>query len=356
MTGFSPDCGAYNVLGSREGERVAVIEVKNLTKMYGRARGIEDLTFSVEQGEILGFLGPNGAGKTTTMRIITGYLAATSGTVRVAGRDVFEDAMETRRRIGYLPENPPLYREMTVKSYLQFVCEIKGIPKSQRAAQVVRAVEACGLGPVYGRVIQNVSRGFKQRVGLAQALLGDPDVLILDEPTVGLDPRQIIEIRQLIRSLGGKHTVILSSHILPEVSMVCGRVVIINNGRLVAIDTPEGLARRLRGSQCLAVRVRGPRDAVASEVGALAGVRSVSVDDSEPQRDAGGTHRRDGEVLLSVETELSADVREALFFKMAERGWPILEMRFVDLSLEDVFLRLTTEEKLEDSAEVAAGA
>ncbi|MGE5593162.1 MAG: ABC transporter ATP-binding protein, partial [Betaproteobacteria bacterium] len=173
---------------------------------------------------------------------------------------------------------------------------------------------------------------------------------------VGLDPRQIIEIRQLIRSLGGKHTVILSSHILPEVSMVCGRVVIINNGRLVAIDTPEGLARRLRGSQCLAVRVRGLRDAVVSEVGALAGVRSVSVDDSEPSRNADGAQKRDGEVLLSVETELSADIREALFFKMAERGWPILEMRFVDLSLEDVFLRLTTEEKLEDSAEVAAGA
>ncbi|MGE5587194.1 MAG: ABC transporter ATP-binding protein [Clostridia bacterium] len=333
-----------------------MIEVENLTKMYGRARGVEDLTFSVEQGEILGFLGPNGAGKTTTMRIITGYLAATSGTVRVGGHDVFEEPMETRRRIGYLPENPPLYREMTVKSYLHFACEIKGITKSRRAGQVARVVEACGLGPVYGRLIQNVSRGFKQRVGLAQALLGDPDVLILDEPTVGLDPRQIIEIRELIRSLGGKHTVILSSHILPEVSMVCGRVVIINNGSLVAIDTPEGLARRLRGSQCLAVRVRGPREAVEAEVGALAGVRSVSVEEAGAGRRSDAAPGHEGEVHLSVETELSADVREALFFKMAERGWPILEMRFVDLSLEDVFLRLTTEEKLEDTSEVAAGA
>ncbi|NLG79992.1 MAG: ATP-binding cassette domain-containing protein [Firmicutes bacterium] len=333
-----------------------MIEVENLTKMYGRARGIEDLTFSVEQGEILGFLGPNGAGKTTTMRIITGYLAATSGTVRVAGYDVFEDPMETRRRIGYLPENPPLYREMTVRGYLHFVCEIKGIPKSRRAGHIARVVEACGLGPVYGRLIQNISRGFKQRVGLAQALLGDPDVLILDEPTVGLDPRQIIEIRELIRSLGGRHTIILSSHILPEVSMVCGRVVIINSGRLVAMDTPEGLGRRLRGSRCLAVRVRGPRDRVVAEVGALAGVRSVSVEGAEAGRSADTSRGTDGEVLLSVETELSADVREALFFKMAERGWPILEMRFVDLSLEDVFLRLTTEEKLEDASEVAVGA
>ncbi|MDI7246553.1 MAG: ATP-binding cassette domain-containing protein [Bacillota bacterium] len=337
-----------------KGEHVAVIEVKNLTKTYGRARGVEDLTFSVEKGEILGFLGPNGAGKTTTMRIITGYLAATSGTVRVAGYDVFEDPMEARRRIGYLPENPPLYREMTVRGYLHFVCEIKGIPRSRRSGHIARVVEACGLGPVYGRLIQNISRGFKQRVGLAQALLGDPDVLILDEPTVGLDPRQIIEIRELVRGLGSKHTIILSSHVLPEVSMVCGRVVIINNGRLVAIDTPEGLARRLRGSRCLAVRVRGPRDGVVAEVGALAGVRSVSV--GEAGSGAGTPGGPAGEAVLSVETELAADVREALFFKMAERGWPILEMRFVDLSLEDVFLRLTTEEKLDDASEVAASA
>ncbi|MCR4403532.1 MAG: ABC transporter ATP-binding protein [Firmicutes bacterium] len=333
-----------------------MIEVENLTKMYGRARGVEDLTFSVEQGEILGFLGPNGAGKTTTMRIIAGYLAATAGTVRVGGHDVFEEPMEARRRIGYLPENPPVYREMTVKGYLHFVSEIKGIPKSLRAGQIAHVVESCGLGPVYGRLIQNISRGFKQRVGLAQALLGEPDVLILDEPTVGLDPRQIIEIRELIRSLGGKHTVILSSHILPEVSMVCGRVVIINNGRLAAIDTPEGLGRRLRGSQCLAVRVRGPREAVVAEVGELSGVRSVSVEETGTGRGTESVPGRAGEVRLSVETEMSADVREALFFRMAERGWPIVEMRFVDLSLEDVFLRLTTEEKLEEASEVAASA
>ncbi|MEW6228487.1 MAG: ABC transporter ATP-binding protein [Bacillota bacterium] len=326
-----------------------MIEVSNLTKTYGKARGIEDLTFSVERGEILGFLGPNGAGKTTTMRIITGYLTASSGTVKVAGYDVFEEPMEARRRIGYLPENPPLYREMTVKGYLHFVCELKGIPKPRRAACIAEAVEAAGLAPVYGRVIQNISRGFKQRAGIAQALLGDPDVLILDEPTVGLDPRQIIEIRELVRDLGGRHTVVLSSHILPEVSMVCGRVVIINNGRLVAVDSPEGLSRRLRGSRCLVVQIRGPHEGVPPKVRELAGVRSVSVEKVD---------FRDGkpEVLLSVETEISSDVREALFFKMAELGWPILEMRPVDLSLEDVFLKLTTEEKLEDVAEVAASA
>ncbi len=327
----------------------AMIGVTNLTKTYGKARGIDSLTFSVEKGEILGFLGPNAAGKTTTMRIITGYLTANSGTVRVGGYDVFEQPMEARRRIGYLPENPPLYREMTVGGYLRFVCELKGIPRSRRAACISEAVDAAGLGQVYGRVIQNISRGFKQRVGIAQALLGDPDVLILDEPTVGLDPRQIIEIRQLIRGLGGRHTIVLSSHILPEVSMVCGRVVIINNGRLIAIDTPEGLSRRLRGSRCLAVRIRGPREEVGSKVRELAGVKRVSLEGVEAPSEG-------PEVLLSIETDVSADVREALFFRMAELGWPILEMRFVDLSLEEVFLKLTTEERFEDAEEVPASA
>lgn len=325
-----------------------MIEVRNLTKRYGKARGIEDLTFTVGKGEILGFLGPNGAGKTTTMRIITGYLAATSGTVEVDGFSVFEDAMEARRKIGYLPENPPLYREMTVSSYLRFVSELKGIPKSRRQAAVGSAVEAAGIETVYNRVISNLSRGYRQRVGLAQALLGDPDVLILDEPTVGLDPRQIIEIRKLIRSLRGKHTIILSSHILPEVSMICNRVIIINNGRLVASDTPIGLSRRIKGSERIAVRVRGPRGEVVNTVRELPGVSSVSVE--TPDSAAG-----EREVLLIVETEDSQDVREALFFAMASRSWPIVEMKAVDMSLEDVFLKLTTEESLEDETEVPPG-
>jgi ABC-2 type transport system ATP-binding protein len=326
-----------------------VITVSNLTKRYGKARGIEDLTFTVDKGEVLGFLGPNGAGKTTTMRIITGYLAATSGTVEVDGFCVFEDAMEARRRIGYLPENPPLYREMTVSGYLRFVSELKGIPKSKMKAAVDLAVEGAGIETVYNRVISNLSRGYRQRVGLAQALLGNPEVLILDEPTVGLDPRQIIEIRKLIHSLGKKHTIILSSHILPEVSMVCDRVVIINNGKLVASDTPSGLSGRLEGRGRIAVRIRGPRSEVTTVVRGLSGVSSVSVE--TPDREA-----QDREVLLFVETDKSYDVREDLFFAMASRGWPIVGMKTMDMSLEDVFLKLTTEETLEDETEVAPGA
>ena len=330
-------------------ESYAVIEVRNLSKRYGKARGFEELTFTVDKGEILGFLGPNGAGKTTTMRIITGYLAATSGTVKVDGFDVFEDAMETRRRIGYLPENPPLYREMTVGGYLRFVSELKGIPKSKRKSAISSAVEAAGIDAVYNRVIANLSRGYRQRVGLAQALLGNPEVLILDEPTVGLDPRQIIEIRKLIHSLGEKHTIILSSHILPEVSMTCNRVVIISNGRLVASDTPSGLSGRLEGRGRIAVRVRGPEDEASRLIRGITGVASVSVE----TQDFAAKNR---EVLFVVETDCSSDVREAIFFAMADRGWPIVEMKTIDMSLEDVFLKLTTEEILEDEAEVAPGA
>ena len=326
-----------------------MIDVRNLTKRYGKARGIEDLTFTVDKGEILGFLGPNGAGKTTTMRIITGYLAATSGTVKVDGFDVFEDAMETRGKIGYLPENPPLYKEMTVRSYLQFVSELKGIPRSKRKAAIDLAVESAGIDTVCNCIISNLSRGYRQRVGLAQALLGAPEILILDEPTIGLDPRQIIEIRRLIQSLGEKHTIVLSSHILPEVSMICSRVLIINNGRLVASDTPSGLSRRLRGSGRIAVQVRGPADRVASVVRELPGVRSVSVETPAPE-----TQER--EVLLSVETDVSIDVRESLFAAMASHKWPIVEMKTIDMSLEDVFLKLTTEERLGDETEVAPGA
>lgn len=358
------------------------IEVHNLTKVYvggrppapglrqkaapdgeephtGRpaaaARGIYDLTFSVQKGEILGFLGPNGAGKTTTMRILTGYMPPTSGTARVAGFDIFEQPAEAKRRIGYLPEIPPLYPEMTVKAQLSFVADLKGVPRASRKAAIARVVEATNLGPVYNRLVKNLSRGYKQRVGLAQALLGDPEVLILDEPTVGLDPKQIIEIRQLIRSLGGKHTVILSSHILPEVSMVCERVAIINHGRLVGMDTPEGLARKLSHSQQLLVAIKGPQAQVEAQIASLPGVASWRPAEGEGAAQgatgaagAGSRPAQTGPVLrYHLEAQPDVDLREPLFFQMARAGYPILEMRQVSLSLEDVFLQLTTEENTE---------
>jgi ABC-2 type transport system ATP-binding protein len=326
-----------------------LIEVRDLTKRYGKARGIEGLTFSVDKGEVLGFLGPNGAGKTTTMRIITGYLAATSGTVKVDGFDVFEDAMEARRRIGYLPENPPLYREMTVGGYLRFVSELKGIPRPNRKAAIISVAEAAGVDGVLSRVIGNLSKGYRQRVGLAQALLGNPEVLILDEPTAGLDPRQIIEIRNLIRSLAERHTIILSSHILPEVSMICSRVLIINNGRLVASDTPQGLSERLEGRGRIAVRIRSPKGETESLIRRIPGVVSVFIEPDDAAAD-------DKSILFVVETDGKTDVREDIFFAVAEQGSPIIEMRPIDMSLEDVFLKLTTEERLEDEREVASGA
>lgn len=326
-----------------------MIEVRDLTKRYGKARGIEGFTFSVDKGEVLGFLGPNGAGKTTTMRIITGYLAATSGTVKVDGFDVFEDAMEARRRIGYLPENPPLYREMTVGGYLRFVSELKGIPRPNRKAAIISVAEAAGVDGVLSRVIGNLSKGYRQRVGLAQALLGNPEVLILDEPTAGLDPRQIIEIRNLIRSLAERHTIILSSHILPEVSMICSRVLIINNGRLVASDTPQGLSERLEGRGRIAVRIRSPKGETESLIRRIPGVVSVFIEPDDAAAD-------DKSILFVVETDGKTDVREDIFFAVAEQGSPIIEMRPIGMSLEDVFLKLTTEERLEDEREVASGA
>lgn len=313
-----------------------MIEVEHLTKIYGNVKGVEDLTFSVKDGEILGFLGPNGAGKTTTMRIITGYIPPTSGTVRVSGYDVFEETMEVKKRVGYLPENPPLYRDMTVAGYLNFVAELKGVPKSRRRDAVEKVVAMTGVEGVYGRLIENISKGYKQRVGLAQALIGDPEVLVLDEPTVGLDPKQIIEIRKLIQSFGKAHTVILSSHILPEVQAICERVVIINKGRLVAIDTPEGLSSKIRNSRQLLVRIKGPEARVRAILEGMEGINAVSVEE-----------RKEGENLYRLETGLATDVRERLFYAMAEERYPILELRSMDLSLEEVFLELTTEESTE---------
>jgi len=308
-----------------------VIEVENLTKYYGRTLAIQGVAFNVKKGEVLGFLGPNGAGKTTTLRIITGFLGASDGTVRVDGYDVFDDTLEVRRRIGYLPETVPLYPEMRVREYLGFFAAVRGVARASRKARVDDAIEKAGVSAVADRIVGHLSKGFRQRVGIAQALVHDPPVLVLDEPTIGLDPRQIIETRQLIRGLGKEHTIILSTHILPEVSMTCDRVVIINRGRVVAEDTPEGLAGRLTESERTFVRLARPADDVVQKLEAVDGVKRV---------------RREQEPgAYVIEASLGADVRERIAAQAVAQQWGLLELRPVSLSLEDVFLHLTTEEE-----------
>jgi len=289
----------------------------------------------VERGEVLGFLGPNGAGKTTTMRIITGFMPPTGGTVSVAGFDIFRQSIEARRRIGYLPESVPLYTDMTVGSYLDFMSKIKGIPRARRREQRDRVMEATRIEDRVGQIIGKLSKGYRQRVGLAQALLGEPDVLILDEPTVGLDPRQITEVRDLIKGFGQDHAVILSTHILPEVSMVCSRVLIVDDGKEVAEDTPENLMRQLQGSEAVQLAVRGPRAAVIDRLRAVPKVMSVNL---------AGDARADGVASYTVGTDPGADVREDLARAVVEGGFGLVELRMAGVSLEDVFLRLTTEE------------
>jgi ABC-2 type transport system ATP-binding protein len=311
-----------------------VIEVDHLTKVYNGRKAIDGISFTVQKGEILGLLGPNGAGKTTTMRILTCYMPASDGTARVAGYDVFEESLEVRRRIGYLPENPPLYPEMTVESYLHFVAKIKGAPSAGRKAMVDDAMQKCAIGDVRKRIIQKLSKGYKQRVGLAQALLNNPEVLILDEPTIGLDPRQISEVRSLIKSLAGNHTVVLSTHILPEVSMTCNRVVIINNGKVVAMDTPTGLTQQMKGAEKIALLVDGPRDAVIEKIKTLHGVLNVKV-----EGEANG-----GPSNYTVECALETDLRRELAREIVSQGWGLLELRGVSMSLEDVFINLVTQE------------
>lgn len=308
--------------------------MENVTKIFSNKAGVYDLSFVVGEGEILGLLGPNGAGKTTTMRIITGFMPPTSGTVRVSSFDVLEQPLEVKRMVGYLPENPPLYGEMTVAEYLAFVAELKGCRGARKKGQVDRVIEEVDLGDVRSRLIDNLSRGYKQRVGLAQALVGDPKLLVLDEPTAGLDPRQITEIRNLIKTLAGSRTVILSSHILPEVSMICKRVAIINRGRLVAQDTPENLIKRIGGCNRLEIVVKGPPGEVEKELNALDGVQVAAVRQSEVPE----IYR------YSIDMAAGRDVREDIFFVMAGRGWPIIEMSVQNASLEDVFLQLVTEE------------
>jgi ABC-2 type transport system ATP-binding protein len=311
-----------------------VIEVEHLTKVYNGRKAVDDISFKVEKGEILGFLGPNGAGKTTTMRILTCYMPASDGTARVAGYDVFDQSLEVRKRIGYLPENPPVYPEMTVDSYLNFVAQIKGAPASARKSQVDDVMQKCSLGEVRNRIIGKLSKGFKQRVGLAQALLNNPEVLILDEPTIGLDPKQIFEVRSLIKGLAGEHTVILSTHILPEVSMTCGRVVIINNGKVVAMDTPEGLTKQASGAEKVSLLVDGPGEAVTAKLRSIDGVLDV-----QPINGENGQP-----INYMVECKQNSDLRRALAEAVVSQGWGLLELRGISLSLEDVFINLVTKE------------
>ena len=313
-----------------------MIEVDRLTKRYGNLKAVDEVSFQVEKGEILGFLGPNGAGKTTTMRILTCFLPATEGTARVAGYDVFEDAMEVKRRIGYLPEHPPLYDEMTVDGYLKFVARIKGVAPEDRKRRLQEVKETVGIEGYGRKLIKHLSKGFKQRVGLAQALIHDPEVLILDEPTVGLDPNQIKEVRELIKSLSGNHTIILSTHILPEVSMTCQRVVIISDGKIVAVDTPENLTRQQQGAAHIYMEARGSDVAVQRLLQQMEGVLSVV---SRPLGE--------GEVSsFRIETELKQDVRGRIARSVIEGGFELLEFRSLQLSLEEVFTQLTTQEEV----------
>jgi len=313
-----------------------VIEVQHLTKRYGRVTAVDDLTFKVERGEILGFLGPNGAGKTTTMRILTGYMPATDGRAMVAGFDVFDQPIEAKRRTGYLPETPPLYPEMTVREYLQFVGRIKmkGISAGDRRQRVDEAMRRTRVDDMANRHCGKLSKGYRQRVGLAQAILHNPEVLILDEPTAGLDPKQIIETRQLIKELAGTHTIILSTHILPEVSQTCERVVIINKGRMVAVDTPANLTAKLRGSETMYVQVDAHGQDATSVLRALPGVTGVSIAD---------TH--DGSIGYEVSSEAGRDIRRELARAVVSQNWGLLELRPTRMSLEEIFLSLTTEEK-----------
>lgn len=312
-----------------------MIEIQSLTKRYGQIKAVNNLNFTVEKGEILGFLGPNGAGKSTTMNIITGYLPSSEGTVKVCGYDIMENPKEVKKRIGYLPEQPPVYMDMTVKDYLDFVADLKMVDKKQKKSQLSDIMELVKIGDHRNRLIKNLSKGYKQRVGLAQALIGSPDVLILDEPTVGLDPKQIIEIRKLIKALGKEHTIILSSHILPEVSAVCERVVIINKGEISAIDTPENLSRGFGTASKLLVTIAGPRNSIVSAIKEIYGVKYV-----EPGID------KDKELLsYVVESDKEVDIRKPLFFAMAKLGYPIVELKSLDMTLEDIFLQIVTQEK-----------
>ena len=308
-----------------------MIEVRHLTKRYGDTLAVDDLNFTIEKGRIYGFLGPNGAGKSTTMNIITGYLASTDGSVTINGYDILEDTEAAKKNIGYLPELPPLYFDMTVKEYLAFAAELKKIPKAERKNQITRVCATTKLDAVQNRLIKNLSKGYKQRVGLAQALLGDPEVLILDEPMVGLDPKQIIEIRELIRELAKEHTVILSSHILAEIQEVCDYIMIISKGKLVASDTPENLEKLLTNQQTVEILAKGNEDTVRKIIGTIGNVQKASVEHG----------KEEGTVKASLFPKDGKDIRETVFMAFAQEGCPLLMLYHSRTTLEDVFLELT---------------
>lgn len=311
-----------------------MIEVENLVKRYGSHLAVDHLTFQVKSGKIYGFLGPNGAGKSTTMNMMTGYIAPTEGTVRINGFDIQKNAEEAKRCIGYLPEIPPLYQDMTVLEYLRFAAALKKIPKKEVETQLVDIMEMTMTTDVSERLIKNLSKGYKQRVGLAQAILGYPEVIILDEPTVGLDPKQIIEIRELIRSLSEKHTVILSSHILSEVQAVCDEIMILSKGKLAACDTPQGLTSLMKGNATLEVHILGNEESLRRILPFIAGITEFSIENA-PEK---------GAVKAVIRTEAGEDIREELFYALAENKMPILSLNRVEKSLEDIFLELTEDQ------------
>ncbi len=319
-----------------------MIEVEHLSKIYGSTPAITDVTFSVEPGEILGLLGPNGAGKTTTMRILAGYLPATNGNARIAGYDVHENSLAVRQRIGYLPETPPLYPDMTVEGFLHFVARIKGVSPGDRTNKVVAAIKRCNLEDKQRVIIRKLSKGYRQRVGIAQAIVHDPPAIILDEPTVGLDPRQIIEVRNLIKSLGGTHTIILSTHILPEVSMTCNRVAIINRGKVVATNTPENLMTQLTGGSGYEIEIEGEA-ALAKQV--LQNIAGVSLVESIPTAGMHTHQPQTNRAYLRVISQPGKEPGRDIATTLVRAGFGLHELRRVNATLEDVFLQLTTEEK-----------
>ncbi|MBI5468532.1 MAG: ATP-binding cassette domain-containing protein [Deltaproteobacteria bacterium] len=309
-----------------------MIEVEGLTKFYGNFQALKGISFTVEKGEILGFLGPNGAGKTTTMRILTCFFPATGGKARVAGFDVFEDAMEVRKRLGYLPENVPIYMDMVAEDYLKYAAGLKGVPAKELKVRVDKVMDEVGITHMKRKLVREMSKGYRQRLGLAQALVNDPEVLILDEPTIGLDPKQIIDIRKLIKDLSGRRTVILCTHILPEVSMVCNKVVIINDGRLVAVDSTKNLTDSLQGSKRVTLKVDGPSADVSGAIKRISGVKSVEV------------LKSDGVPEYRVDFDKGRDSRAEIPVAVVGKGWKLLEMKSVEMSLEDVFVKLVTRE------------
>ncbi len=311
-----------------------MITASHLSKNFGPTKALKDVSFEVKKGEVLGFLGPNGAGKTTTMRILACYHPANSGTATIAGFDVFENPLEVRKLIGYLPENNPLYMDMGVVDYLEFIAKIRAIPPSKRKEQIRHVIELCGLRKELGKDIGELSKGFCQRVGLAQALIHDPDILILDEPTIGLDPTQIIEIRELIKKIGKEKTIILSSHILPEVSATCDRIIIIHQGEIVGSGTPEEMANESKGEEIIYITIRGPLQEIQSKLEAMEKIKEF--------KKIGG--KEDGLNQFEIKSDIGVDLSEELFFLVAQNGWSLTELHKETANLENIFLQLTTKE------------